>query len=244
MNSSILNSRAEAAGHRILDAALRALHDLLRDRDAARRRCAILLGQAATPEAVAGLRTAMHLDQPAFLRFIYWLGELFTGDLGTSYVNKMPISDLIGGRLVNTLKLAGVTALISVPIALALGITAAIMRGTVYDRLVTILTICVISVPEFMVATLAVLLFAVYLGWLPALSMANEVYVDRRPAEGLCDAGDHAELRRLRTDDPHDPRRRARNAQHALCRDGSSERCIAPPHGSPPRASERARAHR
>ncbi|WP_183432465.1 ABC transporter permease [Mesorhizobium sp. RMAD-H1] len=135
----------------------------------------ILLGQAATPEAVAGLRQAMHLDQPAFLRFIYWLGNLFTGDLGTSYVNNMPIAELIGGRLMNSLKLAGVTALISVPIALTLGITAAIMRGTFYDRLVSILTISVISVPEFMVATMAVIVFAVYLGWLPALSMANEV---------------------------------------------------------------------
>lgn len=135
----------------------------------------ILLGQAATPEAVAGLRQSMHLDEPAFLRFVYWLGGLFTGDLGTSYVNSVPIADLIGGRLVNSLKLAGVTATISVPIALVLGITAAIMRGTLYDRLVSILTISVISVPEFMVATIAVVVFAVYLGWLPALSMTNEV---------------------------------------------------------------------
>lgn len=135
----------------------------------------ILLGQAATPEAVAGLRKAMNLDQPAFLRFIYWLGELFTGDFGVSYVNNMPIADLVGGRLVNSLNLAGVTAVISVPIALALGITAAIKQGTLYDRIVSIFTISVISVPEFMVATIAVIIFAVYLGWLPALSMANEV---------------------------------------------------------------------
>jgi peptide/nickel transport system permease protein len=105
----------------------------------------ILLGQAATPEAVAGLRTAMNLDQPAFLRFIYWLGNLFTGDFGVSYVNKMPISELIGGRLVNSLKLAGVTAVISVPVALTLGITAAILRGTLYDRIVSIFTISVIG---------------------------------------------------------------------------------------------------
>ncbi|MDR6433199.1 peptide/nickel transport system permease protein [Brucella pseudogrignonensis] len=135
----------------------------------------ILLGQAATPEAVAGLRHAMNLDQPAFLRFLYWLGNLLRGDLGVSYVNNVPISDLIGNRLVNSLKLAGVTAAISVPIALFLGITAAIMRGTIYDRVVSIITISVISVPEFMVATIAVIVFAVYLGWLPALSMANEV---------------------------------------------------------------------
>ena len=97
------------------------------------------------------------------------------GELGVSYVNNVPIADLIGSRLVNSLKLASVTAAISVPIALFLGITAAIMRGTFYDRAVSIITIAVISVPEFMVATIAVIVFAVYLGWLPALSMANEV---------------------------------------------------------------------
>jgi peptide/nickel transport system permease protein len=136
----------------------------------------ILLGQAATPEAVAGLRTAMHLDQPAILRFIWWLGGLATGDLGTSYANNMPVADLIGGRFLNSLKLAGVTTLFSVPIALALGITAATLRGSLYDRIVTMATVAVISVPEFMVATSAVLIFAVYLKWLPALSFANDVH--------------------------------------------------------------------
>jgi peptide/nickel transport system permease protein len=136
----------------------------------------ILLGQSATPEAVAGLRTAMHLDDPAILRFLRWLGGLFTGDLGKSYANNMAIVDLIGGRLANSMKLAGVTALFSIPIALTLGITAAIMRGTLYDRIVTTLSITVISVPEFMVATSAVLVFAVYLKWLPALAFANEVH--------------------------------------------------------------------
>ncbi|ANK88926.1 dipeptide ABC transporter permease protein (plasmid) [Rhizobium phaseoli] len=136
----------------------------------------ILLGQAATPEAVAGLRTAMHLDDPAFLRFIYWMGGLLSGDLGTSYANNMPVADLIGGRFANSMKLAGVTALFAVPIALTLGITAAMVRGSLYDRAVTVFTIGVISVPEFMIATLAVMFFAVYLQWLPAISLTNEVH--------------------------------------------------------------------
>jgi peptide/nickel transport system permease protein len=136
----------------------------------------ILLGQAATPEAVAGLRKAMHLDEPAALRFLRWILGLLQGDLGTSYANNMPVAQLIAGRFVNSLKLAGVTALFSVPIALTLGITAATLRGSLYDRIVTVLTIGLISVPEFMVATSAVLVFAVYLKWLPALSSANEVH--------------------------------------------------------------------
>ncbi|SOC82610.1 peptide/nickel transport system permease protein [Ensifer adhaerens] len=137
---------------------------------------AILLGQAATPEAVAGLRHAMHLDEPALLRFLRWLTGVLTGDLGTSYANNMPIAQLIGYRFVNTMELAGITALVAVPLALTLGITAAVMRGSFYDRVVTVVTIGVISVPEFVVASTAVLIFAVYLKWLPAISFVNEVH--------------------------------------------------------------------
>ncbi len=136
----------------------------------------ILLGQSATPEAVAGLRTAMHFDDPALLRFVRWLFGLLHGELGTSYANNMAIADLIGPRFVNSMKLAGITTVIAVPLALTLGISSAMLRGTLYDRAVTILTIGVISVPEFMIATLAVLLFAVYLKWLPALSLVSEVH--------------------------------------------------------------------
>jgi peptide/nickel transport system permease protein len=134
----------------------------------------VLLGQAATPEAVAGLRAAMHLNDPALLRFVRWLGGLASGDLGRSYANNMPVAQLIGPRLLNSLKLAGVTTLFSVPIALGLGISAAVLRGSLFDRLLTFGVIAVISVPEFMVATSAVLLFAVHLKWLPALSVARE----------------------------------------------------------------------
>lgn len=136
----------------------------------------ILLGQAATPEAVAGLRTAMHLDDPALLRFVRWLFGLLHGELGTSYANNMAIADLIGPRFVNSMKLAGITTVIAVPLALTLGISSAMLRGTLYDRVVTVMTIGVISVPEFMIATLAVLVFAVYLKWLPALSLVSEVH--------------------------------------------------------------------
>ena len=135
----------------------------------------ILLGQAATPEAVAGLREAMHLDSPALVRYGQWLLGMVRGDFGISYANNMPIADMIGGRLANTLRLAAVTTAIAVPLALVLGITTAMYRGSVYDRVVTTAVISVISVPEFLIATFAVLVFAVWLRWLPALSLANDV---------------------------------------------------------------------
>ena len=135
----------------------------------------ILLGQAATPEAVAGLREAMGLNEPAITRYLNWLIGLTQGDFGLSYVTREQIADLIAGRLQNTLRLAAITTLISVPLALSLGILAALYQGTKFDRVVSTATVMIISVPEFMVATLAVLIFAVYLKWLPALSYANEV---------------------------------------------------------------------
>jgi peptide/nickel transport system permease protein len=134
-----------------------------------------LLGQAATPEAVAGLRTALGLDEPAPLRYLHWLGGLLTGDPGRSLVNGVPVAQLIGSRLPNSLMLAAATAAISVPIALTVGITAAMWRGSAYDRAVSVLTVSVVSVPEFLVATAAVLVFAVHLRWLSALSSMSEV---------------------------------------------------------------------
>ena len=135
-----------------------------------------VLGQAATPEAVAGLRAAMHLDQPAWLRYLIWLGGLLHGDPGRSLVNHLPVSELIGTRLPNSLLLAALTAAFSVPLALTLGITAAVRRGSLYDRVTSLLTVGIVSVPEFLVATLAVLLFAVKLHWLPALASIRDVH--------------------------------------------------------------------
>jgi peptide/nickel transport system permease protein len=128
-----------------------------------------VLGQSATPDAVAALRASMHLDQPAWLRYLGWLGGLLTLHPGRSLVNDLPGASLIGSRLPNSLLLAGLTAAVAVPVALMLGITAAVWRGSRYDRIVGVLTISAVSVPEFLVATLAVLVFAVQLRWLPSM---------------------------------------------------------------------------
>jgi peptide/nickel transport system permease protein len=82
---------------------------------------------------------------------------------------------MIGPRLASSLLLAGLTALVSVPIALTLGILAAVKRGSIFDRTVSLASIAIVSVPEFLIATLAVMLFAVTLHWLPALSSMRDV---------------------------------------------------------------------
>jgi peptide/nickel transport system permease protein len=133
-----------------------------------------MLGQNATPEALAGLRAAMHLDQPAWQRYLLWLWGLAHGDLGTSMVSKLPVSTLLAPRLLASLQLAGLTALVSVPVALMLGILAAVRRGTMLDRVISMATIGIVSVPEFVIATVMVLIFAVRLHWLPALSSSRD----------------------------------------------------------------------
>lgn len=133
-----------------------------------------ILGQSATPEMVAAMREALGLNRPAHLRYLEWLGGLLTGDPGTSLVNGRPVAELIGQRLPNSLMLAGLTAAISVPIALTIGITAAMRQGSRYDRLVSMGTISVVSVPQFLIATIAVLVLAVNLRLLPALSTVSD----------------------------------------------------------------------
>lgn len=134
----------------------------------------MVLGQGATPEALAGLRAALHLDQPAWLRYLHWLGGLITGNPGTSLVNGMPVAQLVGGRLGNSLLLALFTTIVTVPLALFAGITAAVWQDSAYDRMLNLLTVSAVSVPEFLFATVAVLIFAVHLHWLPALSYAAD----------------------------------------------------------------------
>ncbi|GAA0687770.1 ABC transporter permease [Vreelandella titanicae] len=134
-----------------------------------------VLGQFATPEQVEALRAQLGLDQPPLLRYWQWLSGFATGDLGRSASNGVDVIQLVNDRLPNSLLLAGITTVISVPLALIMGIAAAMRRGGALDRALNLITLSMVAVPEFLVATLAVLIFAVQLGWLPALSYVSTV---------------------------------------------------------------------
>ncbi len=137
-----------------------------------------VLGQSATEETVAAFRQELGLDKPAYLRYFDWIGALAQGDLGTSFSGRSAsgvdrsrlVVDLVGPRLANTLFLASMTAIIAVPLALTLGITAALYRGSVYDRVVNALTLTTISMPEFLVAYILILLLASLNPWFPSLA--------------------------------------------------------------------------
>ena len=113
-----------------------------------------------TASAVAAFRRELKLDLPAYERYSSWLWGVLQGDMGRSLANQREISELIGGRLSNTLFLAVVAAIISVPLALTLGVLAALYRNSIYDRVVNAVTLSSISFPEFFVAYILVLFLA------------------------------------------------------------------------------------
>ena len=111
-----------------------------------------ILGQEATPETVAAFRKELKLDLPPHVRYFAWLGGFMKGDLGNSLANGRPIADLIGWRFANTMFLASVAAVIAVPVAVILGILAALYRNTLFDKTISMVTLSTISFPEFFVA--------------------------------------------------------------------------------------------
>ena len=135
----------------------------------------ILLGQMATPESLAALQAKLGMDEPGHVRYFMWLRDVATGDMGFSKAglgagNATPIVQILEPRIFNTLQLTSMVAVIAIPIALLLGLLAAMHPGTRLDRTVTFSTLSLISVPDFFVATFLVLIFAVYLGWLPSIA--------------------------------------------------------------------------
>ena len=137
-----------------------------------------ILGQRALPETVAAFRKELGLDQPAYIRYLDWAGGMLTGDFGQSFSGRnssgmdrsRTVMDLLDERLKNTLFLATMTAIVAVPLSLFLGITAALYRNSLYDRVINATTLTTISTPEFFVAYILILLFASLWGIFPSLA--------------------------------------------------------------------------
>ncbi len=125
-----------------------------------------ILGQSATPESLANLREEMGLNRPALTRYFEWLGGILTGDMGNALTNKLPIADQIGKRMSSTLFLAFWAALISVPLAILLGLIAVRYQNRWPDKIISGVTLASISLPEFMIAYILIFFFAVQsLSW-------------------------------------------------------------------------------
>lgn len=140
-----------------------------------------ILGQSATEETVAALRLELGLDRSPVVRYFDWLTGFVSGEFGTSLASQREVSELLGGRFGNTMFLATYAAVISIPIAITLGVLAALYRNSWFDRSINVLTLTSISFPEFFVAYILILIFSVQLGWFPPISNVdgNTVFSER-----------------------------------------------------------------
>lgn len=124
-----------------------------------------ILGQSATPETVEAFQKEIGLDKPPVERYLNWIGGVLQGDFGSSFSSRVgfrrSVMEIIGPRLLNTLFLAGITALVAVPLALGLGLLAALYRNSFFDRTVNAVTLTSISFPDFFVAYILMLFLAV-----------------------------------------------------------------------------------
>jgi peptide/nickel transport system permease protein len=132
-----------------------------------------IAGETATPEQVAAVRADLGLDDPAVVRYGRWLGDVVTGDLGTSLFTSYEVSDAIRDRLPITLSLVATSFLLSVAIGIPIGMLAATRRGTWLDRTLTVGTSVGIAVPNFWLGLLLITFLSMRLGWFPSGGYAD-----------------------------------------------------------------------
>jgi peptide/nickel transport system permease protein len=131
----------------------------------------VMLGESATPADRAELRADLGLDQPLALQFLAYLNKLAHGDFGRSIHTQTPISSLLAERLPATVRLAITALLIALSIGLPLGIIAALKVNQWPDKLATLLSLTLSAMPHFWLGPLLMLVFALWLGWLPVSGM-------------------------------------------------------------------------
>ncbi|MFN8488915.1 MAG: ABC transporter permease [Caldilineaceae bacterium] len=133
----------------------------------------MILGQKATPQTLAALRTRLGLDQPAPVRYLTWIGGVLRGDWGESLIMKMPIGPLLAQRLSNSAVLALLAWVLSTVLGIWLGVLAGLYRDRWPDRLISLFVLFFVSFPPFVIAIFLIIVFTLWLRWLPASSMIS-----------------------------------------------------------------------
>lgn len=128
---------------------------------------AAMLGAEATQEDVDALRETLGLNEPLVTQYVKWVGHIIQGDFGVSVANNVPVSQVLADRLMPTLNLALYAMIISLVIALPLGMIAARKRGTLVDQGISVLALCGISLPSFLLGLALMMGFAVKIRWFP-----------------------------------------------------------------------------
>lgn len=137
-----------------------------------------MLGREYTPEAAEQLRRNLGLDEPIYVQYVKWMGNVARGDLGRSIATQESVAGSIGKALPKTISIAALGFLIGVVIAVPMGVLAALRRDSVFDYAASISTFVGISLPTFWFGIVFILIFAVRLGWLPSVGYVS-------PRDGL-----------------------------------------------------------
>jgi peptide/nickel transport system permease protein len=130
----------------------------------------VVLGREASERALDALRQQLGLDRPLPLQYLRWLGDFVRGDWGTSFSTGQAVRPLVLARVANSLQLAGLTLLIAVPTAVTLGVLAALYEESWLDTLISLASLSVVGLPEFVTGLVLIQVFSFQLGWLPANS--------------------------------------------------------------------------
>jgi peptide/nickel transport system permease protein len=133
-----------------------------------------ILGRDATPESLDVLRNELGLNRPALSRYLTWLGELLRGDLGRSLVSNRPVADILGMRIYNTMLLSLYAFLVYLPLTTVPALLQAIWRDRPIDHVFSIVTLILLSMPDFLLATILLFTFVVVIPVLPAMSLVDE----------------------------------------------------------------------
>ena len=131
------------------------------------------LGPYAPQEAVDDLRDKMGLDRPATVRYFDWITNILRGDFGESIHYRRPVGDLVAVRVQRSLALAGLGFAFMIPLGLALGCIAGITEGKVPDRIISLTSSIFVSVPSFASGIFLIVIFSLWLGWFPGVSMPD-----------------------------------------------------------------------
>jgi len=133
-----------------------------------------ILGRDATPEALDLLRSELGLDRSAAVRYLDWLGGLITGNLGHSLVSGRPIGEILGPRIFNTVLLSLFAFVLYLPLTVIPAITQALTRDRALDHALSVVTLVLLSMPDFLLATILLLTFVLWIPVLPAISLVDK----------------------------------------------------------------------
>ena len=133
-----------------------------------------MLGRTATPETLANLREQLGLNEPALKRYFLWLYNIFQGDFGTALTSKRPITEILAPKIFNTLILSGCAFILYLPLSFITALLQAYYKNKNIDISLSILTLIILSLPDFIIGTIMIIVFVVVFPIFPAISLVGE----------------------------------------------------------------------